>query len=95
MTFSDLWLTGGGNNKMDYSNEKYDKLVKDAQTTLAQQPVERYDALAQAEKILLEEDAAIAPLYQRSSNVLVNEKVDGFTYHLVGPEYSFKWTSVK
>ncbi|WP_299833897.1 peptide ABC transporter substrate-binding protein [uncultured Metabacillus sp.] len=95
MTFSDLWLTGGGNNKMDYSNEQYDKLVKDAQTTLAQTPVEYYEALAQAEKILLEEDAAIAPLYQRSSNVLVNEKVENFTYHLVGPEYSFKWTSVK
>ncbi|MEQ2525733.1 peptide ABC transporter substrate-binding protein [Bacillaceae bacterium CLA-AA-H227] len=95
MTFSDLWLTGGGNNKMDYSNEKYDQLVKDAQTTLAQSPVERYEALAEAERILIEEDAAIAPLYQRSSNLLVSEKVENFTYHLVGPEYSFKWTSVK
>ncbi|WP_019153238.1 peptide ABC transporter substrate-binding protein [Robertmurraya massiliosenegalensis] len=95
MTFSDLWLTGGGNNKMDYSNEKYDQLIKDAQTTLAQSPVERYEALAEAERILLEEDAAIAPLYQRSSNLLVSDKVDNFTYHLVGPEYSFKWTSVK
>lgn len=95
MTFSDLWLTGGGNNKMDYSNAKYDQLVKDAQTTLAQKPVERYEALAEAEKILLEEDAAIAPLYQRSSNLLVNDKIDNFTYHLVGPEYSYKWTSVK
>nr|WP_253957875.1 peptide ABC transporter substrate-binding protein [Metabacillus halosaccharovorans] len=95
MTFSDLWLTGGGNNKMDYSNEKYDQLVKDAQTTLAQKPVERYEALAEAERILLEEDAAIAPMYQRSSNVLVNENVEGFTYHLVGPEYSYKWASVK
>lgn len=95
MTFSDLWLTGGGNNKMNYSNEKYDKLINDAQTTLAQSPVERYEALAEAERILLEEDAAIAPIYQRSSNLLVNEKVENFTYHLVGPEYSFKWTSVK
>jgi len=95
MTFSDLWLTGGGNNKMDYSNEKYDQLIKDAQTTLAQKPVERYEALAEAERILLEEDAAIAPMYQRSSNVLVNENVEGFTYHLVGPEYSYKWASVK
>ncbi|TKC18285.1 peptide ABC transporter substrate-binding protein [Robertmurraya kyonggiensis] len=95
MTFSDLWLTGGGNNKMDYSNEKYDQLVKEAQTTLAQSPVERYEALAEAERILIEEDAAIAPLYQRSSNLLVSEKVENFTYHLVGPEYSFKWTSVK
>lgn len=80
---------------MDYSNEKYDQLVKDAQTTLAQKPVERYEALAEAERILLEEDAAIAPMYQRSSNVLVNENVEGFTYHLVGPEYSYKWASVK
>lgn len=95
MTFSDLWLTGGGNNKMDYSNEKYDKLIKDAQTTLSLKPVERYEALAEAEKVLIEEDAAIAPLYQRSSNVLVSEKVEGFTYHLVGPEYSYKWASVK
>ncbi|MDQ0153897.1 peptide ABC transporter substrate-binding protein [Robertmurraya andreesenii] len=95
MTFSDLWVTGSGNNKMSYSNPKYDKLIKDAQTTLAQSPVERYKALAEAERILLEEDAAIAPIYQRSSNVLVSEKVKNFTYHLVGPEYSFKWTSVK
>ncbi|MED4533657.1 peptide ABC transporter substrate-binding protein [Metabacillus fastidiosus] len=95
MTFSDLWLTGGGNNKMNYSNSKYDQLVKDAQTTLAQKPVERYEALAKAEKILLEEDAAIAPIYQRSSNLLISEKVENFTHHLVGPEYSYKWTSVK
>ncbi|MGG0719087.1 peptide ABC transporter substrate-binding protein [Robertmurraya massiliosenegalensis] len=95
MTFSDLWLTGGGNNNMDYGNEQYDNLIKEAQTTLALSPVERYEALAEAERILLEEDAAIAPLYQRSSNLLVGEKVENFTYHLVGPEYSFKWTSVK
>lgn len=95
MTFSDLWLTGGGNNKMNYSNKRYDQLVNEAQTALAQKPTERYEALAKAERILLEEDAAIAPMYQRSSNVLVSERVKNFTHHLVGPEYSFKWTSVK
>lgn len=95
MTFSDLWLTGGDNNKMSYASEKYDQLIKDAQTTLAQKPVERFEALAEAERVLLEEDAAIAPLYQRSSNVLVSEKVKNFTYHLVGPEYSYKWTYVE
>lgn len=95
MTFSDLWLTGGDNNKMSYASQKYDQLIKDAQTTLAQKPVERFEALAEAERILLEEDAAIAPLYQRSSNVLVNDKVKNFTYHLVGPEYSYKWTYVE
>lgn len=95
MTYSDLWVTGGGNNLMSYSNKKYDELIKAAQTTLATKPVERFEALAEAERILLEEDAAIAPLYQRSSNVLVSEKVKNFTYHLVGPELSFKWTYVE
>lgn len=95
MTFSDLWLTGGDNNKMSYSNKKYDQLIKDAQTTLALKPVERYQALAEAERILIEEDAAIVPLYQRSSNLLVSDKVKNFTYHLVGPEYSYKWTYVE
>ena len=51
--------------------------------------------LQKQRRILIEEDAAIAPLYQRSSNVLVSDKVEGFTYHLVGPEYSYKWVSVK
>lgn len=95
MTFSDLWLTGGGNNKMNYSNPKYDDLVKKAQIELANTPVEYYEALAEAEKVLLEEDAAIVPIYQRASNLLVSEKVEGFTYNLVGPEYSYKWASVK
>ena len=35
MTFSDLWLTGGGNNKMDYSNPEYDRLVGEAQTYIS------------------------------------------------------------
>lgn len=95
MTFADLWLTGGGNNKMDYSNPEYDRLIEEAQTTLAQSPTERFEAIAKAERILLEEDAAIAPLYQRSANILVSEKVANFTKHVVGPEYSFKWTYVK
>ncbi|MGG4488784.1 peptide ABC transporter substrate-binding protein [Metabacillus idriensis] len=94
ISFSDLWITDGGNNKMAYSNEKYDKLLKDAQTTLANDPAKRFEALQQAEKVVLEEDAGIAPIYQRASNLLINKKVEGFTYHLVGPEYSYKWIKI-
>ncbi len=95
ISFSDLWITDGGNNKMAYSNEQYDKLLEDAQYTYATEPAKRFEALQQAEKILLEEDAAIAPVYQRSSNVLVADKVEGFTYHFIGPEYSYKWVKIK
>lgn len=95
ISFSDLWITEGGNNKMAYSNEQYDKLLEDAQYTYATEPAKRFEALQQAEKILLEEDAALAPVYQRSSNVLVADKVEGFTYHFIGPEYSYKWVKIK
>ncbi|WP_282034813.1 peptide ABC transporter substrate-binding protein [Metabacillus indicus] len=94
ISFSDLWITDGGNNKMAYSNEKYDKLLKDAQTTLANDPAKRFEALQEAEKVVLEEDAGVAPMYQRASNLLINKKVEGFTYHLVGPEYSYKWIKI-
>jgi oligopeptide transport system substrate-binding protein len=93
MTYSDLWLTGGGHNKMSYSNAKYDELVKSAQTELAAKPVERFEALQEAEKVLFD-DAALAPTYQRASNLLVNEKLEGFTYHIFGPEYSWKFAKL-
>lgn len=93
MTFSDLWLTGGGHNKMSFSNAKYDELVKSAQTELADKPAERFEALQEAEKVLFE-DAALAGTYQRASNLLVNEKLEGFTYHIFGPEYSWKFAKL-
>ena len=94
MTYSDLWVTNGDFNKMDYSNPKYDQLIKDAQTTLANKPAARFEALQKAEKILMD-DAAIAGTFQRASNVLVNPKLEGFTYHVVGPEYSWKYAKLK
>lgn len=93
MTFMDLWLTGGGENHMSFSDPKYDALVKEAQTTLAAKPDERWQALQQAEKILLEDDAAIAPLYQRSVNLLVNPKVKGLQ-HNPYTDYSYEWVKV-
>ncbi|HWO77501.1 MAG TPA: peptide ABC transporter substrate-binding protein [Bacillus sp. (in: firmicutes)] len=95
MTFSDLWVTGSGNNNMAYSNPEYDRLVNDAKTTLANKPVERFEALQEAERILLEEDAAIAPLYQEGKSVLVQDYVKGLVVHPFGPTYSYKWVSIE
>lgn len=92
ISFSDLWVTDGGNNRMSYSNPEYDKLVEESQNTADQ--AKRWEALQKAEKILLDEDAAIAPVYQRASNVLVDSKVKGFTYHMVGPEYSYQYITI-
>ncbi len=89
MTFSDLWVTDGTNNNMSYSNEQYDSLIEQAKQS--KDTNEKFALLQEAEKILLEDDAAIAPMYQRASNVLVSENVEGFTYHLVGAEYSYQY----
>lgn len=93
MTFMDLFLTGGEQNHMSYSDPNYDKLVKDAQSTLAANPSERWKALQQAEKILLEDDAALAPLYQRSVNILVNPKVKDLQHNAYS-DFSYEYIKV-
>ncbi len=92
MTYMDLWVTGGGQNHMSYGNPEFDKLIKAANEEL--QGKERWKALQDAEKILLEDDAAIAPLYQRSVNILINPKVKGFAHHAFGPDYSYQWIKI-
>jgi oligopeptide transport system substrate-binding protein len=91
MTYMDLWITDGEQNNMSYGNPKFDDLIKQASEELAAKPEERWKALQDAEKILLEDDAAIAPLYQRSVNLLINPKVDGFAHHAFGADYSYQW----
>ncbi|WP_160724689.1 peptide ABC transporter substrate-binding protein [Bacillus sp. USDA818B3_A] len=94
MTYMDLWVTGGGQNHMSYGNPEFDKLIKAANEDLVAKPEERWKALQDAEKILLEDDAAIAPLYQRSVNILINPKVKGFAHHAFGPDYSYQWIKI-
>ncbi|MBM6618954.1 peptide ABC transporter substrate-binding protein [Bacillus suaedaesalsae] len=95
MTFMDLWVTDGGHNKMGYSNAEFDKLINDAKTTLAGDQVARFEAIQEAERILLEEDAAIAPLYQRGTSLLQKQFVKNVPIHSFGPEVSYKWAYVE
>ncbi|MDQ6596550.1 peptide ABC transporter substrate-binding protein [Bacillus salipaludis] len=94
MTYMDLWPSTSGQQHMSYKNPKVDQLVKDAATTLATKPDERWKALQEAEKIVLEDDAALAPLYQRSANLLVADKVKGLAHHGFGPDYSYQWIKI-
>lgn len=60
-TFLDMWVTGGGMNEIQYANPEYDRLIKKASEMKGGQ--ERYDVLREAERLLVEEDQAIIPLY--------------------------------
>jgi len=75
MTFLDMWLTGGGNNDVGFKNAEFDKLIKEASTTSDQKT--RVDAMAKAEKILIQDNMAIIPLYYYTSPHLVKPHVKG------------------
>ncbi|MED1202516.1 peptide ABC transporter substrate-binding protein [Heyndrickxia acidicola] len=92
-TFTDLFLTGGEQNKMGYSDPKYDKLVNDAYTKLATNPEAYWKNNLEAEKVLFD-DAAIAPVYQRSLVVLQRPTIKGIVKNQFGPDYSYKWVTV-
>ena len=94
-TFMNLWLTDGGNNKMSYSNPKYDELVNASVGELAMDPEARWKAMAKAEKILLEEDYAISPNYQRGTMQLQKPYVKGVIAHSFGGDYSYKWAYIE
>lgn len=92
-TWLNLWLTDGGNNHMGYSNEKYDKLVQSTVNELALDPVKRYEAFLEAEKILAE-TAAVAPLYQSARAQLISPQYQGVINNPMGATYDYKWASV-
>lgn len=94
LSFTDLWITNGGSNRMGYANPEYDKLIKAAQGELATDPAKNWEAQQEAERIMLEEDAGLAPVYQRAANILLNKKVKGLAIYNYGPDYSFQWVTI-
>ncbi len=94
ISFLDLFVTDGTNNLMSYSNPEYDQIIEDSKGDLALKPEERYEAFAKAEKILLDDDAAIAPIYQRGLIFLHKPYFKGQVDHPFGADYSYKWAYI-
>ncbi|MBA2173788.1 peptide ABC transporter substrate-binding protein [Halobacillus locisalis] len=94
-TFLNLWVTDGGSNKTGYSSEEYDSLISQAGDELAQQPVKRFEAFLEAERLLIEEDAVLAPLYQRAHAQLWDPSVKNVTPNAMGPDYTYKYAYVE
>jgi len=94
ISFLDLFVTDGTNNLMSYSNPEYDALIESSKNELALDPAARYDAFAKAENILIEEDAAIAPIYQRGLLQLEKPYFKGLAVHPFGADYSYKWAYI-
>lgn len=77
MTFLDMFTTTNGNNYGKYSNAQYDELIANAMKEGDE--VARQDMLAQAEKIVANDDAAIFPLYFSGVTYAVSDKIQNMT----------------
>lgn len=91
MTFLDLFVTNGGNNYPNYSNPEYDALIAQAKATGDQQ--ERLDAMAAAEKILMD-DMPIAPIYYYTKVYMQHDNVKNVVRHGDGA-VDYSWVYIE
>lgn len=88
MTFLDIWVTGGAFNTGKWSDKKYDELIAKSKSNPDFE--KRINDMIEAERILLEEGVALAPIYYKNQAFLVKPHVKNLVFHTIGPEYTLK-----
>jgi oligopeptide transport system substrate-binding protein len=88
MTFLDLWLSDTPLNYANYRNDRYDQLINEAKVEPDEQV--RMEDLIEAERLLIEDQAAAAPVYHQGSAVLVRPTIQNWVQHPTGTiEFKF------
>ena len=77
-TFLDMWITDGPNNRTNWSNSHYDKMIISARAEV--DPVKRMKIFHEAERILMQEMPVI-PIYFQVSKNLVRSYVKNFQHN--------------
>ena len=87
MTFADLFASWNENNRGRWKNDRYDALIRRAQASA--DPRVRMDAMAEAERILLDE-VGILPMSEAGSVYVHSPKLTGVIRRAVGtdPDYT-------
>lgn len=75
MSFLDMWVTGGGNNRARWSNADYDAAIRAA--GLAEDKARRFQYFQEAERILMQA-SPIIPVYFYRSKSLIQPSVQGW-----------------
>lgn len=79
-TFLDVNRTGDGNNDRKYSSARFDALLDQARTE--RDPQKRLDILSEAERVLVEDDLPLIPIYHYVTIYLFNaDKISGINPH--------------
>jgi oligopeptide transport system substrate-binding protein len=93
MTFLDVWTTDSLLNQTGFSNAEYDRLVADAK--IETDPTRRFQQLAQAEKVLIEDEAVVAPTYHVCFTRLIRPSVEDLVFPPYGVFVDFKYASIR
>jgi oligopeptide transport system substrate-binding protein len=91
MNFLDLFLSDSEFNDPSFKNARYDQLITAAQTETDAKV--RMDKLIEAERLLVEDQAAIAPVYFSGVAALLRPSFKDFVEHPTGT-YEFKYLKV-
>ncbi|WP_174615017.1 peptide ABC transporter substrate-binding protein [Virgibacillus ihumii] len=95
MTFLGYWYSENPNTDgLGLDRPKYDKLIEEArQLAKEQKPEERWAALKEAEKVLIE-NAYTIPTYQQGAALVIKPYVEGIVPQSFGIEYYFREAKV-
>ncbi|MFP6854278.1 MAG: ABC transporter substrate-binding protein, partial [Opitutales bacterium] len=91
LTFLDMWIKDGGNNRTGWSNEQFEVLLDEIQQT--GDPATRYRMLKQAEELFLEE-RPVLPIYWYTRNYLISENLHGWN-PLILDNHPYKFLKLK
>ncbi len=95
MTYLGMWITGNSNNYGLWSNADYDTIIKRCVSgDLAMDPAGRWDALHQAEKIIMD-NMVILPVYQKCNAMMVKSTVKNLECHSIALNRVYKDTTIE
>lgn len=96
MTFLDLWTTSSDFNDIRFSDREYDRLIAGAKKEANED--ERMRMMMEAERVLIQDNAALVPIYYYAEATLSKpyvKYVDGFEGHPWGPQTEYKYMRIE
>lgn len=75
MTYLSIFTSDNSMNTGFFNNAEFDKLINDSMTL---EGADRDQALLRAEQILVEDEAAIIPLYEGAETAMVSSRISGW-----------------
>ncbi|MEG0443649.1 MAG: peptide ABC transporter substrate-binding protein [Carnobacterium sp.] len=95
INFLEIYQSTGGLNTSGYVSEAYDQGINEVKSTLAIDPLKRWEKMLELEKLLIEQDAVITPIYQGAQAYLLAPEVKDLLVLPLGRTVSYRLVSIE